>query len=148
MEIKVITENKQDFISLLLLADAPKYISHYLERGTLFVNHDEDCAAVVTDEKNNCVEIQNFAVAEHQQGMGIGKNFLFEICQSYPDKVLIVRTDEYTAEFYEKCGFTVYKRVKNYFPEKYGKRVFDKGRELIDNIYLKKNNEFKKAELK
>jgi ribosomal protein S18 acetylase RimI-like enzyme len=135
MELKLITEHKQDFLPLLALADSPKFIQNYLERGELYVFEDK-AVALVTKEEGS-YEIQNFAVAVSFQGRGFGKSFMTELCRKYPGQTLLVRTDEYTAKFYEKCGFTAFKRVKNYFPEKYGERIFDKGRELIDNIYLK-----------
>ena len=136
MELKLITEHKQDFLPLLALADSPKFIKNYLERGELYVFEDK-AVALVTKEVDGSYEIQNFAVAVSFQGRGFGKIFMLELCRKYSGQTLLVRTDEYTAKFYEKCGFTAFKRVKNYFPEKYGERIFDKGRELIDNIYLK-----------
>ncbi|MDR0298409.1 MAG: GNAT family N-acetyltransferase [Streptococcaceae bacterium] len=115
---------------LLLLADDARFIPDYLETGAMWV-FENQAVAIVADN-----ELLNFAVAEAQQGLGLGREFLSALTKIYPS--LSVRTDAFTAHFYEKCGFVSYKVVKNYFPEKYGHPVFDKGREIRDNIYLRK----------
>lgn len=144
MRIEIIHENKEMALPLLALADEPCFIKNYFERGQLFGLYDDELRAVmlVTVENENWLEIQNLAVAEKYQGQGYGSHLVgsfLDTVEHYPHhyKGIRVRTDEFTTHFYEKCGFSAYKRVKNYFPEKYGKPVFDKGRELIDNIYLK-----------
>lgn len=53
MEIKIINENKKQFIDLLLLADEQEsMIDRYLERGDLFALYDNDLKSicVVTEE--------------------------------------------------------------------------------------------------
>lgn len=46
MEIKIINENKKQFIDLLLLADEQEsMIDRYLERGELFALYDNDLKA-------------------------------------------------------------------------------------------------------
>ncbi|MDR0300483.1 MAG: GNAT family N-acetyltransferase [Streptococcaceae bacterium] len=129
MKINLITENKIQFMSLLKLADETRFIANYLEHGEMWTFENRIVAIV----HNN--ELLNFAVAEPEQGKGLGGQFLSTLKEKYP--CLMVRTDEFTAEFYEKCGFKAYKRIKNYFPDKYGRPVFDKEHELKDNIYLK-----------
>ena len=53
MNIREITDNKKQYLSLLLLADEQEsMIDRYLERGTMYVLEDEGikCECVVTDE--------------------------------------------------------------------------------------------------
>ncbi|MFC4651418.1 GNAT family N-acetyltransferase [Lactococcus nasutitermitis] len=134
MKIQQITENKAAFMTLLTLADDEKFIADYLEKGDMWTL-DELAVAIVTDE-GDFFELQNLAVLASAQGQGYGSQMLEFLSEKYPK--LHVRTDEYTAVFYEKSGFTAYKTVKNYFPEKYGHQVFDRGYEIKDNIYLRK----------
>ena len=58
MEIKIINENKKQFIDLLLLADEQEsMIDRYLERGELFALYDNDlksiCVVGTTTCRNN-----------------------------------------------------------------------------------------------
>ena len=47
MEIKIINENKKQFIDLLLLADEQEsMIDRYLERGELFALYDNDLKSI------------------------------------------------------------------------------------------------------
>ena len=47
MEIKIINENKKQFIDLLLLADEQEsMIDRYLERGDLFALYDNDLKSI------------------------------------------------------------------------------------------------------
>ena len=144
MKIDIVTKNKSDFLSLFKLADDEKFIREYLEQGEIWALYDPDLKAALlfTENTDNWLEIQNLAVFEDFQGQGYGRYLLCHLLDSLESsnnyQGVLVRTDEYTAKFYEKCDFVEFKRVKNYFPEKYGYPVFDKGRELIDNVYLKR----------
>ena len=62
MTITQITENKKQYLDLLLLADEQEsMIDRYLERGELFVLEDEGVKAVgvVTDEGDGVCEHRN-----------------------------------------------------------------------------------------
>ena len=53
MEIREITENKKQFLSLLLLADEQEdMVDRYIDRGAMYVLDDGGvkCECVVTDE--------------------------------------------------------------------------------------------------
>ena len=55
MMIKEITENKKEYLNLLLLADEQEdMIDRYLDRGRMYVLEDNGvkCECVVTDEGN------------------------------------------------------------------------------------------------
>lgn len=64
MMIKEITENKKEYLNLLLLADEQEdMIDRYLDRGRMYVLEDNGvkCECVVTDEGNGILEIKNIA---------------------------------------------------------------------------------------
>ena len=76
MEIRQITQNKKQFLVLLLLADEQEsMIDLYLERGTMYVLEDNGIKAecVVTDEGNGILELKNLAVSPESQGKGYGR---------------------------------------------------------------------------
>lgn len=61
MMIKEITENKKEYLNLLLLADEQEsMIDRYLDRGRMYVLEDNGvkCECVVTDEGNGILEIK------------------------------------------------------------------------------------------
>lgn len=66
MTITQITENKKQYLDLLLLADEQEsMIDRYLERGELFVLEDEGVKAVgvVTDEGDGVCELKNIEIS-------------------------------------------------------------------------------------
>ena len=78
MMIKEITENKKEYLNLLLLADEQEdMIDRYLDRGRMYVLEDNGvkCECVVTDEGNGILEIKNIATEPEFQGKGYAKMF-------------------------------------------------------------------------
>ena len=72
--IRKITENKKQYLSLLLLADEQEsMIDRYLNKGTMYVLDDDGIKAecVVTDEGNGILEIKNIATAPEYQGKSL-----------------------------------------------------------------------------
>ena len=79
MNIRKITSDKKQFLSLLLLADEQEsMIDRYIDRGEMFVLDDggTKAVAVVTDEGNGCCELKNMAVAPECHRQGYGKALL------------------------------------------------------------------------
>lgn len=70
MVIIEVTENKKQYLDLLLLADEQEdMIDRYLDKGRMYVLDDNGikCECVITDEGNGVLEIKNIAaVSEHQ----------------------------------------------------------------------------------
>ena len=76
MEIRKITQNKKQFLDLLLLADEQEsMVDLYLERGKMYIFDDNGVKAecVVTDEGNGILELKNLAVSPESQGKGYGR---------------------------------------------------------------------------
>ena len=79
MEIKHITQNKADFLDLLLLADENEtMIARYLDRGEMFALYDDDLKSicVVTQEGKNLYEIKNLATYPPFQRQGYARRLI------------------------------------------------------------------------
>ena len=144
MDIKKITENKEQFMDLLLLGDEQEdMVKKYLYRGELFALYDDDLktVSVVTEEDKEVYEIKNIATYEKYQGKGYGSYMVKHIIQHYKDrcKKLLVGTGESDKilSFYKNCGFVYSHTIKNFFVDNYDHAMFENGEQLIDMIYLK-----------
>ena len=145
MKIYEITDNKKQYLSLLLLADEQEdMIDKYLERGTMFVLDDDGVKAecVVTDEGEGILEIKNLATEPDYQGRGYGRALIEFLAETYTGKysVLQVGTGEspLTVPFYEKCGFAYHHRIKNFFTDHYDHPIYECGVRLVDMVYLQR----------
>lgn len=145
MYVKTITDNKKQYIDLLLLADEQEnMIDKYLERGILFAFFEDDIKGicVVTDEGNKIIEIKNIAVVSKYQRNGYGKFIINWLTQKFKYKYDIMRVgtgeSNLTIPFYESCGFERYDVIKNFFIDYYDKPIFEDGKQLKDMIYLRK----------
>jgi len=147
MEIKKITEEKDQFMDLLLLGDEQEnMIRKYLERGDLFALYDPDLktVCVITQEEENTYEIKNIATYKKEQEKGYGSLMIKYIIENYKDKgeTLLVGTgdDNKILSFYKKFGFVYSHTVKDFFIDNYDHEIFENGQQLRDMIYLKVNH--------
>ncbi len=143
MEIRVIKENKKQYLRLLLLADEQEsMIDRYLDRGTMYVLDDGGvkCECVVTDEGDSILEIKNIATQPEFQGKGYGRALIEHIADKYRGRfsMLQVGTGDspLTVPFYEKCGFVRSHIVPNFFTENYDHPICECGVQLVDMVYL------------
>jgi len=146
MEIKVISENKKDFMDLLLLADEQEdMIERYLDRGTLFALYDNGLKSicVVTDEGGGSFELQSLATYPQFQGQGYGTRLVNHIFGYYKDQgaAMVVGTGDvpFIVSFYERCGFAFSHRLENYFLAHYKEPMFEDGIQLKDKVYFRKD---------
>ena len=144
MEIKIVKDNKKDFLDLLLLADEQEsMIDKYLDRGTLFVLYDDGLKSIciVTDEGDSSCEIQNLATYEQFQGRGYGRYIVKHVCEYYKNQcsTMLVGTGDvpWAVSFYEGCGFVFSHRLKDYFIKHYDNPMFEEGIQLKDKVYFK-----------
>ncbi|MBQ4612603.1 MAG: GNAT family N-acetyltransferase [Clostridia bacterium] len=147
MEIRQVTENKKQYLPLLLLATdgQESALDEYLESGDMYVLDDDGvkCQCIVTDEGDGILEIKNIATAPEGQGKGYGKKLINFIIEKYKATgkytILQVGTGDspMTVPFYEKCGFVRSHVVKNFFIEKYDHPIFECGIQLVDMVYLR-----------
>lgn len=148
MEIIKITKDKKKYLDLLLLGDEQEdMVDKYLSDGEMFIVSDEgkvqgEC--IITYNGNGEYEIKNVAVYPEYQRRGVGRkllNFALEYVKHKGGKSLIVGTGEAisTMSFYIGCGFTEYRREKDFFTKNYNKPIYEDGVQLKDMVYLKKN---------
>ena len=145
MEFRTISDNKRDFLPLLLLGDEQEdMIARYLSRGTLWTLYDGGlrCVCVVTEEGAGAFEIKNLAVAPESQRRGYGRAMVEHIvrqCRGRGSRLLVGTGDSpLTIPFYRRCGFRESHRIKDFFVENYDHPIFEGGIQLKDMIYLQK----------
>ena len=143
--IRKITENKKQYLSLLLLADEQEsMIDRYLDKGTMYVLDDNGIKAecVINDEGNGILEIKNIATAPEHQGKGYAKKLIEYLVAKYKGtySILQVGTGDspLTIPFYEKCGFVRHHIIKNFFTDNYDHPIFECGIQLVDMVYLQR----------
>ena len=146
MDIKNITDDKKQFMDLLLLADeSESMIEKYLECGDMFALYDDDLKSicVVTEENPDTCELKNIATYEQWHGMGHGSRLIQYISAFYTGKYkfMIVGTGDVPSarRFYEKNNFCLSHRISNFFTDNYDHPMFEDGIQLVDMIYLKKD---------
>jgi len=143
INIRKITDNKKEYIDLLLLADEQEdMIDKYLERGEMFVLDDNGIKAecVITQEGYGVYELKNIAVLPDCKRKGYGKSLIKFLFSSYTDcSTMLVGTGDVPSAltFYTKCGFTESHRIKNFFIDNYDHPMFEEGKQLVDMVYLK-----------
>ena len=144
MEIIKVTDDKDKYMDLLLLADEQEsMIKKYLYRGELFVLFDDDLktVSVVTQENEETYEIKNIATYEKYQGKGYGSMMIKYIIENIKTKgkQLLVGTGESDniINFYKKFGFEYSHTIKDFFIDNYDHEMYENGKQLKDMIYLK-----------
>ena len=144
MNVRKITDNKKEYIDLLLLADEQEdMIDKYLERGEMFVLEDNGVKAecVITKEEEGTYELKNIAVVPECHRKGYGKKLIEFLVENYAEcKTMYVGTGDCpsTLSFYKSCGFEESHRVKNFFVDNYDHLMFEDGIQLVDMVYLKR----------
>ena len=145
MKIIEITENKKQYLDLLLLADEQEsMIDRYLEKGKMFVLDDNGikCECVVTDEGKGILEIKNIATVPGYQGRGYAKALIEFLVKKYSEQYSILQVgtgdSPLTIPFYEKCGFVRSHIVPNFFTDNYDYPIFECGVQLVDMVYLQR----------
>ncbi|MDR2903380.1 MAG: GNAT family N-acetyltransferase, partial [Clostridiales bacterium] len=144
MKITRIEESKKpELMPLLLLADEDAaMIEKYLYRGDLFALWDDGLKSVcvVTRESDDVCELKNIATEEKWHGKGYGSQLLNHIFSYYKNeyKTMLVGTGDvpWILRFYEKNGFEISHRLRNFFIENYDHPMFDGGVQLVDMVYL------------
>ena len=144
--ITLITQNKKQYLDLLLLADEQEsMIDRYLERGELYALYDNSelvSVCVITQEGEGIYEIKNIATYPQYQRKGYGRRLIHFLCENYRHKchTMLVGTGEspLTVPFYESCGFTYSHRIPHFFTDHYDHPIIEAGKLLTDMVYFKK----------
>lgn len=145
MNIIEITENKKEYLTLLLLADEQEdMIDRYLDNGRMYVLDDNGikCECVVTDEGNGMLEIKNIATVPEYQGEGYAKALIDFIIKKYREQYIVLQVgtgdSPLTIPFYEKCGFVRSHIIPNFFTDNYDHPIYEGGIQLVDMVYLQR----------
>ena len=145
MNIIEITENKKEYLTLLLLADEQEdMIDRYLDNGRMYVLDDNGikCECVVTDEGNGVLEIKNIATVPEYQGEGYAIALIDFIIKKYREQYIVLQVgtgdSPLTIPFYEKCGFVRSHIIPNFFTDNYDHPIYEGGRQLVDMVYLQR----------
>ena len=145
MKIEKITDNKKQYLDLLLLADEQEnMIDRYLANGDMFALYDDDLKSVcvIAETDSETCELKNIATYKKDQNKGYGEALMKFILDFYKNnyKTMLVGTGDFlpVLSFYEKCGFKKSHRIKNFFTDNYDRPMFEDGVQLIDMVYLKK----------
>ena len=145
MNIIEITENKKEYLTLLLLADEQEdMIDRYLDNGRMYVLDDNciKCECVVTDEGNGVLEIKNIATVPEYQGEGYAKALIDFIIKKYREQYIVLQVgtgdSPLTIPFYEKCGFVRSHIIPNFFTDNYDHPIYEGGIQLVDMVYLQR----------
>ena len=120
-------------------------IDLYLERGDMYALRDAGgvrAVCVVTDEGDGVLELKNIAVAPEAQRKGYGRALVEFLLREYRGRfsALQVGTGDspLTISFYEACGFTRSRVVRNFFLDHYDHPIFEGGVQLVDMVYLRR----------
>ena len=104
MRINIITEDREKYMDILLLADPQEdMILKYLHQSDLFVLSEEGviktvCAVVRLNDR--ACEIKNIATIEDERGKGYGTHMIHYVCVQQP-----VSDDiRGNRQFEEHCG--------------------------------------------
>ncbi len=145
MKIIEVTENKKQYLDLLLLADEQEnMIDRYLDNGKMYVLDDNGikCECVITDEGDGILEIKNIATVPEFQKKGYAKALIDFLVNEYNEQytVLQVGTGDspLTIPFYEKCGFNRSHIIPNFFTDHYDHPIYEGGVQLVDMVYLQR----------
>lgn len=134
-------------MDLLLLADpSEQNITTYLHAGETYVAIDEEeiiGVFVLREIAPTIAEIMNVAVAENQQGKGIGKALIQHAIQTAKNERMTsieIGTGNSSIQqlaLYQKCGFRMNEIIHNHFEEHYEEPIFENGIQCRDMVRLK-----------
>ncbi len=138
-------ENDPIPYDILLEADeSVRAIDRYIHRCTIFTLKSNDeiigvCAVEKVD--STTIEIKNLAVLRKYRDKGVGSWCLGKVEEVFMGYDILVGTGDGSLNalrFYERNGFVKFAIRKNFFIENYDYAIFENGRQLIDQVVLKR----------
>ena len=149
MQIRKLYFNEEPPIELLLLADpSRKLVEYYVKKGECYVSdHNKEIIGVfvLLPTRPNTIEVVNIAVAENQQGKGIGKQLVMnaiQIAKSEGYKLIEIGTGNSSIgqlALYQKCGFRITGVERDFFIKHYTEEIFENGIQCRDMVRLAKD---------
>ena len=131
-------------LKLLALADpSTERVRGYLPNCTVFVGQEEGATVAVAavQRKDAELELMSIAVAEAQQGRGIGRQMLahvVEFAERNGATHVTVGTGNSSIRqlaFYQQSGFKITGVIKDYFKD-YDPPIFENGIRCLDMVLL------------
>lgn len=131
-------------LSLLMLADpSTERVLGYINGCTVFVGEEDGAtiAVAAVQQRQDEFELMAIAVAEAQQGCGLGRQMLAHVVQFAKNngaKRVTVGTGNSSIRqqtFYQQSGFKITGVIKNYFQD-YDPPIFENGIRCLDGVRL------------
>jgi ribosomal protein S18 acetylase RimI-like enzyme len=146
MNIRKLTQGEKLPMELLLLADpSEEIVMEYVNRGECFVAEQEQNFVgvyVLLPTRPETIELVNVAVAEEQQGRGIGKQLVLDAIKTARTKgckTIEVGTGNSgigQLALYQKCGFRIVGVDLDFFIRHYPEEIYENGIQCRDMIRL------------
>lgn len=147
MRFQQITENKTEYMDLLLLTDPQRdKIDKYLDTGDMFALYEgkELCTlAVITVSGNRECEIRNLVTTYGNGGKGYTRAMIHYLSERYRVEcdTMYVGTWNYeeSLRVYKRCGFEYSHTREGYYVDNYEEPIYLDGKQMTDLVYLKKS---------
>lgn len=145
MKIRKMSAGEVPPLELLLSADPSiDKIYEYLRTGDCYVAEEGEVVGVyvLAPIGEETVEIMNVAVAEMEQGKGIGKRLVLDAIekakQADYQKIVIGTGNSsiHQLALYQKCGFRITEIDQNFFIRNYEEEIYENGIRCVDMIRL------------
>lgn len=149
MDIRKLKNNEKPPMDLLLLADPSReFVEEYIKGGECFVAEKDNQIQgvyILLPKRPNTIELVNVAVAENQQGRGVGKKLVMNAIQTA--KIMGYKTIEVGTgnssigqlALYQKCGFRIIGVDVDFFIKHYPEEIFESGIQCRDMIRLSRD---------
>ena len=122
---------REAWVELLELADEPAPLRRYVDDGTLYGVVDDAsgrprAAALTIDQSDDTTELRAVAVAEGEQGTGLGSWLVSEVCDRLRDRGIrrvVVGTATSGVRqlaFYQRLGFRLERIERDFFTAEKG----------------------------
>lgn len=148
MNVRKLEKQEKIPMELLLLADpSENIVEEYVKKGDCFIAESEKQVIgvyVLLPTRPKTVELVNVAVAEEQQGRGIGKLLVMDairIAKKRGYKTIEIGTGNSSIgqlALYQKCGFRIVGVDFDFFIKHYTEEIFENGIQCRDMIRLSK----------
>ncbi|MDQ0059352.1 GNAT family N-acetyltransferase [Paenibacillus harenae] len=146
MQIRMLAYREPPPMELLLMADpSEKLVNEYLNRGQCMVAEAGGVIIgvyVLLPTRPETIEIVNVAVAESEQGRGVGKqlvNHAIQTAKQLGYKTIEIGTGNSGVgqlALYQKCGFRMVGIDRDFFIRHYDEPIYENGIQVVDMVRL------------
>lgn len=146
MQIRMLAYREPPPMELLLMADpSEKLVNEYLNRGQCMVAEAGDVIIgvyVLLPTRPETIEIVNVAVAESEQGRGVGKqlvNHAIQTAKQLGYKTIEIGTGNSGVgqlALYQKCGFRMVGIDRDFFIRHYHEPIYENDIQVVDMVRL------------